>query len=49
MQLRMGGSMMVMQYANNFIELSRFVNAFMSSERLKMRRFQDDLPFCICN
>jgi len=35
----MSGNMTVMQYANKFMELSRFVTEFMSFERLKMRRF----------
>ena len=39
MELKMSGSMSVMQHASKFTELSRFVPEFVSSERLKMRRF----------
>jgi len=45
----MSGTMTVMQYASNFIELSRFILEFVSSERLKMRRFEEGLSFYIRN
>ena len=41
--------MIVMQYASKFTELSRFVSKFVLSERLKMRRFEEDLAFYIRN
>ena len=37
MKLKMSYNMTVIQYANKFIELSRFVPDFMPSESLKMR------------
>ena len=37
-ELKMSGSMTVMQYASKFTELFRFILEFVSSERLKMRR-----------
>ena len=40
----MSDNMTVMQYASKLTELSRFVPEFMSSERLKMRRFAEGLP-----
>jgi len=49
MKLKISGSMTVMQYASKFTELSRFVSEFVSSERLKMRRFKKRLAFYICN
>jgi len=49
MELRMGGSVMVMQYASKFTRLSRFVPEFVSFERLKMRKFEEDLTFYIRN
>jgi len=45
MELKMSGSMLVLQYANKFTQLSRFVPEFVSSERLKMRRFEEGLAF----
>jgi len=39
MELKMSDTMIVMQYASKFTELYRFVPKFMSSKRLKMRRF----------
>jgi len=45
MELKMSGTMMVMQYASKFTELSIFVPKFLTSERLKMRRFEDVLVF----
>jgi len=39
--------MIVMQYASKFTELSKFVPKFMSIERLKIRRFEEDLAFHI--
>jgi len=44
MELKMSGTMIVIQYASKFIELSRFVSKFVSSERLKMRRFEEVWP-----
>jgi len=49
MELKMSGSMSVLQYARKFTELSRFVPKFVSSERLKMRRFKEGLAFYIRN
>ena len=49
MQLKISGNMIVMQYASKFIELSRVVPEFASSERLKMRRFGESLAFYIQN
>ena len=49
MELKMSGSMSVLQYASKFTELSRFVPEFVSSERLKMRRFEEGLAFYIRN
>ena len=45
----MSGMMTVLQYASKFAELSRFVPKFVSSERLKMRRFKEGLAFYIRN
>ena len=45
MELKMSDSMTVMQHANKFIELSMFVLQFVSSEILKMRRFEEELAF----
>jgi len=45
----MTGNMTTMQYASKFIELCRFVPKFVSSERLKMRRFEEGLAFYIRN
>ena len=47
--MKMSGSMTVIQYASKFTELSRFVPKFVSSERLKMRRFKESLAFYIRN
>jgi len=41
MELRMVGNMIVMQYARKFIELLRFAVEFVSSERMKMRKFEE--------
>ena len=49
MKPKMSGSMTVLQHASKFIELSRFVPEYMSSERLKMRRSKEGLAFYICN
>ena len=49
MELKMSGNMTLMQYASKFTELSRFVPKFMSSERLKMRKFEEGLTFYIRN
>jgi len=45
----MSGTMTVMQYASKFTELSRLVPEFVSSERLKMGRFEERLSFYIRN
>ena len=47
MELKMSGSITVLQYSSKFIELSRFVPKFVSSERLKMRRFEEGLAVYI--
>jgi len=49
MELKISGSMTVLHYAHKFIELSRFVPKFVSSKRLKMRRFEEGLAFYILN
>ena len=49
MELKMSGGMIVLRYASKFTELSRFVLEFVSSERLKMRRFEEGLTFYIRN
>jgi len=49
MDVKMKGTMTVMQYTSKFIELSRFVYEFVSSKRLKMRRFEEGLAFYIQN
>jgi len=49
MELKMSGTMTVMQYTSKFTKLSRFVPEFVSSERLKMRRFKEGLAFYIRN
>ena len=41
--------MKIMPYASKFTELSKSVRKFMPSERWKMRRFEKDLAFYICN
>jgi len=41
----MSASMIVMQYACKFIELSRFVTEFVSPERLKIRRFEESFLY----
>jgi len=46
-ELKMSGSLTVMQYASKFTELSKFISEFVSSERLKMRRFEEGLAFYI--
>jgi len=43
----MSGNMTMMQYVSKFTELSRFAPEFVPSERLKMRRFEEDLAFYI--
>ena len=48
-ELKMSGSMIMMQYARKFIERSRFVLEFVLPERLKMRRFEEGLDFYIRN
>jgi len=49
MELKISGTITVMQYASKFTELSRFIPEFVSSKRLKMRRFEEDLAFYIRN
>jgi len=49
MELKMSGTMTVMQYASKFTELSRFVPEFVSSEWLKMRTFEEGVAFYIRN
>jgi len=49
MELKMSGNMTMMQYASKFTELSRFVPELVSSERLKMRRFEEGFAFYIWN
>jgi len=41
------GSMIVMQYASKFTELSRFIPEFVASEWIKMRRFEEGLALYI--
>jgi len=43
----MSGSMTVMQYVSKFTELFRFLLEFVSSERLKMKIFEERLAFYI--
>jgi len=45
----MSGNMTVIQCTSKFTELSMFVLKFVSSERLKMRRFEEGLGFYIQN
>jgi len=49
MELKMSSKMTMMQYANKFPELSKFVPEFVSSKRQKMRRFEEGLAFYIRN
>jgi len=49
MELKMSGTMTVMQYASKFTELFRLIPDFVSSEWLKMRRFEKGLAFYIWN
>jgi len=49
MELKMSGTMTMMQYASKFTKLSRFVPEFVSFERLKMRKFEEGLAFYIRN
>jgi len=44
-ELKVSGNMTVLQYVRKFTELSRFVPEFVSTERLKMRRFEQGLTF----
>ena len=48
-ELRMTGSMIVMQYASKFTKHSQFVPEFMASEQMKMRRFEEGLAFIFNN
>jgi len=45
----MSGSVIVLQYASKFTELFRLLPEFLSSERLKMKRFEERLAFYIRN
>ena len=49
MELKMSDKMTVMQYTSKFTELSRFIPEFVSSKRLKMRRFEAGFAFYIRN
>jgi len=49
MELKMTGNMMVIQYASKFTELSRLAQDFVTSERIKIRRFGERLAFYIRN
>ena len=49
MELKMTGSMTILQYASKFTELSRFAPEIVASERMKMRRFEEGLAFYIRN
>jgi len=46
-ELKMSDNMTVVQYASKVAELSRFLPEFVSSIRLKMRRFEEGLAFYI--
>jgi len=48
-EMKMSGTMTVMQYTSKFTELSRFAPEFVSSERLNMKRFEEGLAFFIQN
>jgi len=48
-ELKMSDNMTVMQYTSKFTELSRFIPKFVSSKRLKMRRFEAGFAFYIRN
>ena len=48
-KLKISGTMIMIQYASKFTKLSRFVPEFVSSIRLKMRRFEEGLAFHIQN
>jgi len=41
MELRMSGSMTVMQYSSKLMELSRLVHEFVSPRRLAISRFEE--------
>jgi len=43
----MSGSMTVIKYASKFTELSMVISEFVSSKKLKMRRFEEGLVFYI--
>ena len=47
MELKISDNMTVMQYASKFTELSRIVSESVPTERLKRRRFEEDLAFYI--
>ena len=41
--------MIVAHYASKFTKLLRFVPKFVASKMMKMRRFDEELAFCIRN
>jgi len=49
MEPKMSGSTTMMQYTSKFTELSRFILKFVSSGKLKTKRFEEGLAFYICN
>jgi len=49
MELRMTGNMTVIHHASKFAEMSRLTLDFVASERMKMRKFEEELAFCIRN
>ena len=49
MELKMSGSMTVMQYGSKFTKLPMFIPEFVSSEKLKMRRFKEGSALYIQN
>jgi len=49
MELKMSDNVTIRQHASKFMELFRFVPKFVSSEKLKMRRFEESLTFYIRN
>ena len=46
-ELRMIGTMIVMQYASKFTEIFRFALDFVATKWMKKRRFEEGLAFCI--
>jgi len=49
MELKMSGDMTIIQYARKFMVLFWCSPEFVSSERLKMRIFEEGLAYYICN